>query len=192
MTSEKSPKRASQGEFAALVERLARVVEWLSKGTRALPAAVGRGLRRHALGAVTVVAIVGSGLLVLSKFLDVVRFVDMAGQLLPGADTTRQGSWAILLIGVVAGLAALLGRWVDHPLPALACAALGAAALAMVLIGDLPDVTSSGITGAKLIGEADPGAGFWIELAGAVLTTAAGLVMARLLAVRRSAARYQR
>jgi hypothetical protein len=192
MTSEKSPKRASQGEFGALLKRVSPAVEWLSNRARTLPSAVGRALHAHAVGLVTVLAIVGATLLVLSKFLDVVRFVDIAGQLLPGADATREGSWAILLIGVMAGLAALLARWADHSLPALACAALGAAALAMVLIGDLPDVTSSGINSAKLIGEADPGAGFWIELAGAVLTTAAGLALARLLTVRRSAAGYQR
>ena len=70
-------------------------------------------------------------------------------------------------------------------MPAIATAALGAIALGIVLIADLPDVTSSGITSGKLIGQADPGPGFWVELAGALVTLAAGLLLARLLAVHR-------
>jgi hypothetical protein len=191
MTAEKSPKRRSQGESEALLERVAAVRQRISSGAAAMSRTAGRALRDHALGLVTVLAITGAALLVLSKFLDVVRFVDLAGQLLPGAEATRKGSWAVLLIGIMAGMAALAARWADHSLPALACAALGAAALAIVLIGDLPDVTSSGITRAKLIGEADPGPGFWIELVGAILTTASGLALARLLAARRASG-YQR
>jgi hypothetical protein len=191
MTAEKPPKPRSQGEFEALLQAVGAVRQRISEGAGTLFRAASRALRDHALGLVTVVAIIGAALLVLSKFLDVVRFVDLAGQLLPGAGATRKGSWAMLLIGVVAGAAALAARWADHSLPALACAALGAVALAMVLIGDLPDVTSSGITRAKQIGEADPGTGFWIELVGAVVTTAAGLALARLLAVRRASG-YQR
>ena len=125
----------------------------------------------------------GAALLVLSKFLDVVRFVDLGGEPIPGAESIRKGTSAMVVIGIAAAIAALGARWAEHPLPALACAALGAIALAMVLIGDLPDVTSSGITRGKLIGEANPGPGFWIELAGALITTAAGLALARLLAL---------
>ena len=132
-------------------------------------------------------------MLVLSTFMDVVRFVDIGGALIPGAEATREGSAAMVVIGIAAGLAALFARWAEHSMPALASAALGAFALAIVLIGDLPDVTSSGITSGKLIAEANPGPGFWVELAGALITTAAGLALARLLAVGRSSrAGYQR
>jgi hypothetical protein len=93
------------------------------------------------------------------------------------------------VVGIAAGVAALFARWAEHPLPALASAALGAIALAIVVIGDLPDVTSSGITRGTLIGEADPGPGFWIELAGALLTLASGLVLARLLTLSRAESR---
>jgi hypothetical protein len=149
-------------------------------------------LREHALTIVTVAALIGAALLVLSKFLDVVRFVDLGGELIPGAEATRKGTSAMVVIGIAAGAAALFARWAEHSLPALACAAMGAIALAIVLIGDLPDVTSSGITSGKLIGEADPGPGFWIELAGALLTTASGLLLARLLALQRAGSRRAR
>jgi hypothetical protein len=139
-------------------------------------------LRANALTVVTVAALIGASLLVLAKFLEVVRFVDLAGQLIPGAEATRKGSSALVVIGIAAGLAALAARWTEQSLPAVAAAALGAIALGIVLIADLPDVTSSGITSGKLIGEADPGPGFWVELAGALVTLAAGLTLARLLA----------
>jgi hypothetical protein len=87
------------------------------------------------------------------------------------------------VIGIAAGVSALFARWAEHSLPALACALLGAIALAIVLIGDLPDVTSSGITSGKLLGEAQAGPGFWVELAGALLLLGSGLVLARLMAV---------
>ena len=128
-------------------------------------------------------ALVGAALLVLSSFLDVVRFVDLRGQLIPGAEATREGTAAMAVIGIAAGAAALFARWAEHSLPALACAGLGAIALAIVLIGDLPDVTSSGLTSSKEIGEAEPGPGFWVELAGAITAMVAGLVLARLLAI---------
>jgi hypothetical protein len=144
-----------------------------------------RQLRGRALTLVTVAALLGAALLVLSKFLEVVQFVDLDGTLIPGADATRKGSSAMVVIGLAAGFAALFARWAEHSLPALASAALGAIALSIVLIGDLPDVTSSGLTAGKLIAEADPGPGFWVELAGAVVTTAAGLLLARLLALER-------
>jgi hypothetical protein len=175
-----------------LEARLERVLSGFATGRRA----VWKQLRAHGLTLATVAALVGAALLVLSRFLDVVRFVDLAGQLIPGAEASRKGSAAFVVIGIAAGAAALFARWAEHSLPALACAALGAIALAIVLIGDLPDVTSSGVTSGKLIGEANPGPGFWIELAGALLTLAAGLVLARLLALdqarSRSGRSYQR
>jgi hypothetical protein len=167
----------------ALEAGLERILAGFAGGRRS----VWRVLREHGLTLATVLALLGAALLVLSRFADVVRFVDLAGELIPGAEATRKGSAAMVVIGIAAGSAALFARWAEHSLPALACAALGAIALAIVLIGDLPDVTSSGITSGKLIGEANPGPGFWIELAGALITTASGLVLARLLALRRAA-----
>jgi hypothetical protein len=169
----------------ALEAGLERVLSGFGTGRRA----AWNQLRAHALTIATVAALVGAALLVLSSFLDVVRFVDLGGQLIPGAEATRKGSAAMVVIGLAAGAAALAARWAEHSMPAVAAAALGAIALAIVLIGDLPDVTSSGLTSGKLIGEANPGPGFWIELAGACLTLVAGLVLARLLALERAEAR---
>ena len=176
LSTENRPDEPRNGGLEAGVERILAGFE-----TRRRTA--WRAFRAHALTIVTVAALLGATLLVLSKFLDVVRFVDLGGDPIPGAESIRKGTSAMVVIGIAAAIAALVARWAEHPLPALACAALGAIALAMVLIGDLPDVTSSGITRGKLIGEANPGPGFWIELAGAVITIAAGLALARLLAL---------
>ena len=184
LSAENGPGRP-RGE--AIEAGLERILVGFGRGRRA----VWRQLQERALTIVTVAALLGAALLVLSRFLDVVRFVDLGGALIPGAEATREGSSAMVVIGIAAGLAALFARWAEHSLPALAAAALGAIALAIVLIGDVPDVTSSGITSGKLIGEANPGPGFWVELAGALVTLAAGLVLARLLAIERRTP-YQR
>jgi hypothetical protein len=167
---------------SALETGVERVLAGFGSGRRA----AWRGVRGQGLTIATVAALIGAALLVLSTFLDVVRFVDLNGDLIPGAAATRQATSAMAVIGIAAGAAALFARWGEHSLPAVACAALGAIALAIVLIADLPDVTSSGITSGKLIGEANPGPGFWVELAGAVITLGAGLLLARLLALERS------
>jgi hypothetical protein len=180
LSAENGPERR-RGQ--ALGAGLERVLSGFATGRQA----VWKQLRGHALTIATVAVLLGAALLVLSKFLDVVRFVDLSGALIPGAEATHKGTAAMVVIGVAAGVAALFARWAEHSLPALAAAALGAIALAIVLIGDLSDVTSSGITSGKLIGEADPGPGFWVELAGAIVTTAAGLTLARLLALERAA-----
>jgi hypothetical protein len=176
LSTQKRPERPRGQAVAAGLER---VLSGFADGRRA----AWKQLRGHALTIATVASLLGAALLVLSSFLDVVRFVDLAGELIPGAEATRQGTSAMVVIGVAAGTAALAARWAEHPLPAIAAAALGAIALGIVLIGDLPDVTSSGITRGKLIGQADPGPGFWIELAGAVVTLVSGLVLGRLLAL---------
>ena len=66
--------------------------------------------------------------------------------------------------------------------PALAAAMLGLIALVIALAVDLPDVTASGVTTDLEIGDAEPAAGFWFELAGAVVLTAGAGVLALLLA----------
>jgi hypothetical protein len=183
LTAENGPGRPRGEAFAAGLERFLGGFE---RGRRA----AWRQVRARALTIATVAALLGAALLVLAHFLDVVRFVDLQGVLIPGAEATRKGSAAMLVIGLAAGFAALFARWGEHSLPALASALLGAIALAIVLIANLPDVTSSGITSGKLIGEADPGPGFWVELAGSLLILGAGLLLARLLALDRG--RYQR
>ena len=179
MTAENGPEARRGAGFGAVVERVLAGVGRVRRG-------LWRTFAANALTLATAAALVGAALLVLSDFLVVVRFVDFRGELISGAEATREGTAAMVVIGLGAGAAALFARWAEHPLPAIACASLGAIALAIVLIGDLPDVTSEGLTSGPQIGEAEAGPGFWVELAGAIVTIVAGLALARGLAVGRT------
>ena len=52
-------------------------------------------------------------------------------------------------------------------------------ALVIALAVDLPDVTASGVTTDLEVGDAEPAAGFWFELAGALVMTAGAAVLRR-------------
>jgi peptidoglycan/LPS O-acetylase OafA/YrhL len=155
--------------------------------------ATGRVLRRggalvgrHALGLAVAVAVIGGLLLVYAETLDLFKIVtpggvtsNAAGSIRTGAD---QHSWALGVIGIMIVLSALLARWTRQRLPAWAAVLLAAIALAIVLIADLPDVTSSGLTTEIEVGEAEPQAGFWVELAGALIALAGSMALALRLA----------
>jgi cytochrome bd-type quinol oxidase subunit 2 len=160
------PKGVLRTVEAALERAAARLAGWF---------------RRHALDLATGLAVVGGLFLLYAETLDLFRVVtpggvtsNAAGSIQSGAD---QHSWALGVIGVVIGAAALLARWTRQRLPAWAAVALAVLALGIVLIADLPDVTSSGLTTEIETAEAQPEAGFWVELVGALaaLCGAAGL-----------------
>jgi hypothetical protein len=151
-----------------------------------------RLLRRHSLEAATVLAAVGGLLLLYAETLDLYRIVTPAGTTSNAAGSIQSGadqhSWALGVIGVVIAAGALLARWTRQRLPAWAAAGLAVIALGIVLAGDIPDVTSSGLTTEIETGEAEPLAGFWVELIGAVVALAGAAALAWLLshdAVRR-------
>jgi len=54
---------------------------------------------------------------------------------------------------------------------------VGATVVAIALLGDLPDVFSEGVVGARYAAaKAAPGLGFWLELVGAALALGAGVL----------------
>jgi len=67
----------------------------------------------------------------------------------------------------------------------IVAAMVGVAALVVTLAFDLPDVTASGVTTDLEVGDAEPAAGFWMELVGAVVLTAGAALLAALLHPRR-------
>jgi hypothetical protein len=200
MNAEKSPEGRSRAGFTAVLARLAATAVRLWRVAAERLQRIAHGIRERSLDLATVAAIAAAALLAASEFVDLYRIVTPAGELVAGANATRTGgdhhSYALLVIALTALGATLAARWTAQPLMAVAVAALGALALAIVLIGDLPDVTSSGLTAGPLEpAEADPAVGFWLELAGALLTLAAGLALARLLTLQREGrgrASYQR
>ena len=181
MNAQNSPKQPSKARFGGFLERAFASFGSATRGGPGL-------LREHAITIVTVAAIVGAALLVVAEFVDLYHVVSPDGQLVAGTKATQTGgehhSYALLVIGLAALGATLAARWAAQPLLAAAVGALGLIALLIVLIGDLPDVTSSGLTNGPLEeAEANPAIGFWLELAGALVVLVSGLALARLLAL---------
>jgi hypothetical protein len=181
MSAQNSPEKRSQAGFGGLRERTLAAFGGASRGVVGF-------LRGQALTIVTVAAIVGAALLVVAELVDLYHVVSPDGQLVAGTKATQTGgdhhSYALLVIGLAVLGATLAARWAAQPLLAVAVGALGLIALLIVLIGDLPDVTSSGLTNGPLEeAEANPAIGFWLELAGALVVLVSGLALARLLAL---------
>ena len=128
---------------------------------------------------------VGGVLLILSDFLtlyhvDVVtaRCSDLADPSLADACQTSGGEhhgYALLILGVLV-LLMTWGAAMGGSRPAgVAPLVLGAAALGIALGVDLPDIHKTGVVGQRFAeAEANPGAGFWLELVGAALVLVAG------------------
>jgi hypothetical protein len=135
--------------------------------------------------------VLGGLLLVYAETLDLFRIVTPSGSVANASGSVRTGSdqhsWALAVIGVAGAGACLFARATRQRLPALAGLLLGVVALVTALAFDLPDVTASGVTTDLEVGDAEPAAGFWMELAGAVVLTTAAAVLARLLASDRDA-----
>lgn len=117
-------------------------------------------------------------MLVASAFM--VRFeIDVEGTVV---ERVRGGSLsiALILLGVLA-LAALVPTLTSGARPpALALAAAGAIALAIVLVVELPDVNRRGTLSTFVTGKALPGPGFWFELVGAFVLALCGAAIATM------------
>lgn len=96
-------------------------------------------------------------------------------------------TYALLMLGVLAPLMAW-GAGVGRSVPAaVALAVVGLTALAIVLIGDLPDVTETGEIGLRFEqAEASPASGFYLSLIGGAAALVGGMLgLAQLRTARR-------
>lgn len=93
-------------------------------------------------------------------------------------------TFALLVLAVLGALMSV-GAGLRRSAPAAgALTAVGVAALAIVLIGDAPDVNETGVLGLRFDqAEAEPASGFWLSLVGGALALLAGVL--GLLANRR-------
>ena len=143
-------------------------------------------VRRRRLDIAATVAVLGGLLLLYAEALDLYRIVTPSGSVSNAEGSVRTGSdqhsWALGVMGVAGAAAAVFALLTRQRLPALAAAMLGLIALVIALAFDLPDVTASGVTTDLEIADAEPAAGFWVELAGAAVLTAGAGVLALLLA----------
>ena len=117
----------------------------------------------------------------------------------PTGGRTSAGSHHGYALAVIAAAALVMayGVWRGSSRPAaLAIAALGVVALAIVLVVDLPSLDDTGLIGRTYdLAEAQPATGFWLELAGAIALVASGLLLLRsrvTLARERAQARERR
>jgi hypothetical protein len=150
---------------------------------------ISASLRRLSVSRLAILALGGGGglLLIISDFLtlyhvDVVTAScsDLASPNLRDACTTTGGGhhgYALAIIGAIA-LVMAWGAALGASRPAgAALLVLGAAALAIALAVDLPDIHKTGIVGTQFASAvADPGAGFRLEIVAAGLVAAAGLL----------------
>jgi hypothetical protein len=146
-------------------------------------------LRRHGIGLATAVAVLGGLLLLYAETLDLYRILTPSGSVSNATGSVRTGSdqhsWAFAVMGVAGTAAVVLARVTRERLPALAAAMLCVIALVVALAVDLPDVTAAGVTTDLEVGDAEPGDGFWVEVAGALVMTAGAAALASLLTPKR-------
>ena len=142
------------------------------------PQAVSRAAVRY--GPLVVLALAGVALIV-AEFVTYREIV--AVTVVPQGGRTTGGAhhgYALGLIGLVSlpmSYGAVLGG--SRP-AAAAVAVLGALALAIIAVFDLPSLDDTGLIGRTYdLAEANPGPGFWIEIAAAAVLLAGGLLLLR-------------
>jgi hypothetical protein len=142
------------------------------------PAAISAALVRF--GPLVVLALAGIALVV-AEFLTFREIV--AVTVVPEGGRTTGGAhhgYALALIGL-ASLPMSYGAVVGGSRPASAAlAVLGALALAIAALVDLPTLDDTGLIGRTYdLAEANPGPGFWIEILAAAVLLAGGLLLLR-------------
>jgi hypothetical protein len=123
-------------------------------------------------------AAIGALLLIVSDFqtLYQVKVLTVIEKTVVGHE---QHSFAVLLVGLAALAMSLSVAFAGRARPAMAAIALlGVVALLIALIGDLPDVNSTGVIGQNYAyASVSPKIGFWMETVGAVALIFSGASM---------------
>lgn len=122
-------------------------------------------------------ALVACVLLAVAEFTDLneIRIVTVTRE---GIGTGSNHGYALLIIAL-AGAVMAFGAFRGSRPAAIALAVLGAAALLVVLIVDLPDINATGLYGRDYEqAEAQAAIGFYLETAGAILLLLAGVATA--------------
>jgi hypothetical protein len=129
-------------------------------------------------GGLLALAAIGALLLIVSEFqtLYQVKVLTVVEKTVVGHD---QHSFAVLLVGLAALAMSLGVAFAGRARPAMAAVALlGVVALLIALIGDLPDVNSTGVIGQNYSNASvSAKIGFWMETVGAVALIFSGASM---------------
>jgi hypothetical protein len=120
----------------------------------------------------------GAGLLVAAELSTVIE-IRVGEEVRDSIEGRERHGWALVPLAVLAlpmGVGAALGR---SRAAALALVALGLIAAVIALVGDLPDLDSTGLIGSQYEdAEARGRSGFWFEVAGAASLVSAGTLAA--------------
>ncbi len=130
----------------------------------------------------------GSALLAVSQFTTLFELTAPGGEAVSSIDASDQHGYATLVLAAFALIMLVVSIAADGEaqaqIAAVAVAVCGVVALLIFLIGDLPDANKIGLLdepGEPFIdAKAQPGAGFWFELAGALLLAACGGALATI------------
>jgi hypothetical protein len=129
-----------------------------------------------------------AAMLGVSQFTDIFHLTPPGGEALQAIDASDQHGYATLVLAVFALILlvvalAFRGEQLGQ-VAALAIAVCGLIALLIFLIGDLPDVNRVGTLDdprqSFIDAEAQPVAGFWLELVGALVLTVCGAALATM------------
>jgi hypothetical protein len=129
-----------------------------------------------------------AAMLAVSQFTDIFHLTPPGGEALKAIDADDQHGYATLVLAVfslILMVVAISARGEQlGQVAAVAIAVCGVIALLIFLIGDLPKVNNVGTLDdprqSFIDAEAKPVAGFWLELAGALILTVCGAALATM------------
>jgi hypothetical protein len=174
---------SAENRSPARLERLSGGLERVRPGLRRA-----RGLWTPGAmaGGLAILLSLSALLLAYSQFQDLFKIVSPEGVVLNAPRAVRDGidqhGWALVLLAAAAAGGGVLAWASGQPLPAWGAALVAVIALVITLAFDLPDATSSGLTGAgKELGEAEPASGLWLQLAGSIALLATSVALALIV-----------
>jgi hypothetical protein len=129
-----------------------------------------------------------AAMLAVSQFTDIFHLTPPGGEALKAIDASDQHGYATLVLAVFALILMVVTISAREEqlgqVAAVAIAVCGVIALLIFLIGDLPKVNNVGTLDdprqSFIDAEAKPVAGFWLELAGALVLTVCGAALATM------------
>jgi hypothetical protein len=127
-----------------------------------------------------------AGMLAASQFMNIFELTPPGGEAISEIDSADQHGYAMLVLAAFALILITIGIATRgqpiSELAAVAVAVCGVVALLIFLIGDLPDVNKVGTLDdpreSFIDAKAEPQAGFWFELVGALVLTVCGAALA--------------
>ena len=132
------------------------------------------------IGLFTALALIGALLMIVAEFVDLFQ-VKQGATVVFDKTAGSHHSFSLLVMGIAVTGAAFMARAGEAWPPAAGIVVLSLIALGIILIGELPDATSSRLTANLQNGSADPASGLWLELGGALCALGSGLALTYLL-----------